>query len=336
MRVGEAIRLDREDLDLAAGVVTVRDSKFGKSRELPLHPTTVAALREYLRLRDAHQLAAGERRVADLASRHPADLLQRARDLPELRADAGLTARSSRVPPTHPRSPPQVRRADAARLVPRTASRCNPGCRCCAPISATSHPGTRYWYLQAAPELLAIAAAAARGSARRPAHERARADPAGVLHRAADRPAQRQPAHDRRLPRHDPTAVARSPPQRFEREPSKLDIADLDADTDRRVPRPPRDRARQQRQDPQRPAGGDPFALPLRRAAPPRTRPGHPARARDPTQTHRPSARHVPRPSRRSTRCSPHPTARPGPAGATTRCCCPRSRPGCAPPSSPA
>jgi len=53
MRVGEAIRLDRADLDLAGGVVTVRQSKFGKIRLLPLHPTAVTALRGYLRLRDS-------------------------------------------------------------------------------------------------------------------------------------------------------------------------------------------------------------------------------------------------------------------------------------------
>jgi integrase len=52
MRVGEAIRLDRGDYDPAAGVLTVRDTKFGKSRHLPLHPTAVAGLNEYLRLRD--------------------------------------------------------------------------------------------------------------------------------------------------------------------------------------------------------------------------------------------------------------------------------------------
>jgi integrase len=52
MRVGEAIRLDRGDYDAAAGVLTVRDTKFGKSRHLPLHPTTVAGLNEYLRLCD--------------------------------------------------------------------------------------------------------------------------------------------------------------------------------------------------------------------------------------------------------------------------------------------
>jgi integrase len=52
MRVGEAIRLDRPDLDLATGVITVRQSKFGKTRLLPLHGSTVTALRDYLRLRD--------------------------------------------------------------------------------------------------------------------------------------------------------------------------------------------------------------------------------------------------------------------------------------------
>ena len=53
IRVGEAIRLDRADLDLPGnGVLTVRESKFGKSRLLPLHPTTAEALRGYLRLRD--------------------------------------------------------------------------------------------------------------------------------------------------------------------------------------------------------------------------------------------------------------------------------------------
>src|SRR6266852_8766663 len=52
MRIGEAIRLDREDLDLEAGVLTVRLSKFGKSRELPLHASTLDALHAYLRRRD--------------------------------------------------------------------------------------------------------------------------------------------------------------------------------------------------------------------------------------------------------------------------------------------
>lgn len=52
MRVGEAIALDRDDVNLDDGVLVVRDGKFGKSRELVLHPSTVAALRDYAALRD--------------------------------------------------------------------------------------------------------------------------------------------------------------------------------------------------------------------------------------------------------------------------------------------
>jgi integrase/recombinase XerD len=49
MRVGEAIRLDRGDIDHTHELLIVRDSKFGKSREVALHPTTIRALRAYLR-----------------------------------------------------------------------------------------------------------------------------------------------------------------------------------------------------------------------------------------------------------------------------------------------
>jgi integrase len=52
MRVGEAIGLDRDDFDPVIGLLTIRNAKFGKSRELPLHPSTVAALVDYLRRDD--------------------------------------------------------------------------------------------------------------------------------------------------------------------------------------------------------------------------------------------------------------------------------------------
>ena len=52
MRIGEALRLDRDDVDLDAGVLTIRKTKFGKSRQLPLHPTTVEALARYAKQRD--------------------------------------------------------------------------------------------------------------------------------------------------------------------------------------------------------------------------------------------------------------------------------------------
>src|SRR5665647_1705400 len=51
MRIGEAIRADRSDLDIEDAVLTVRDTKFGKSRELALHPSTLDALTTYTHLR---------------------------------------------------------------------------------------------------------------------------------------------------------------------------------------------------------------------------------------------------------------------------------------------
>ncbi|MGH3516654.1 MAG: tyrosine-type recombinase/integrase, partial [Haloechinothrix sp.] len=52
LRVGEAIALDREAVDFASGHLQVSKGKFGKTRELWLHPTTVHALRRYQRTRD--------------------------------------------------------------------------------------------------------------------------------------------------------------------------------------------------------------------------------------------------------------------------------------------
>src|SRR5439155_2695929 len=47
MRVGEAIQLDRSDVDWDQGLLTIRNTKFGKSRQLPLHSSAVQALRAY-------------------------------------------------------------------------------------------------------------------------------------------------------------------------------------------------------------------------------------------------------------------------------------------------
>jgi integrase/recombinase XerD len=52
LRTSEPIRLDRADVDLAQGVLTIRDTKFGKARYIPVHPTTQGALQRYARIRD--------------------------------------------------------------------------------------------------------------------------------------------------------------------------------------------------------------------------------------------------------------------------------------------
>ena len=48
MRLGEAIRLDDADADLDEAMITIRDSKYGKSRRIPVDATVTAALRDYL------------------------------------------------------------------------------------------------------------------------------------------------------------------------------------------------------------------------------------------------------------------------------------------------
>lgn len=54
LRISEALGLLDADVDLRAGVLTIRRSKFGKSRLVPLHPSAVEALARYRTLRAKH------------------------------------------------------------------------------------------------------------------------------------------------------------------------------------------------------------------------------------------------------------------------------------------
>jgi len=52
MRVSEALSLDRRDVDLEASILTIRRTKFGKTRLVPVHPSTRDTLRSYVLRRD--------------------------------------------------------------------------------------------------------------------------------------------------------------------------------------------------------------------------------------------------------------------------------------------
>ncbi len=54
LRLGEARNLTLPDVDLTAGVLTIRGAKFGKSRLVPLHPSTCHVLAAYLARRQRH------------------------------------------------------------------------------------------------------------------------------------------------------------------------------------------------------------------------------------------------------------------------------------------
>jgi integrase len=157
IRVGEAIALDRADVDLHAGRLVVRHGKFGKTRELALHPSTVDALRGYQRLRDRLAPPAGTPAwfVSQAGTRliycnvhHAFRRLVRA---------AGLSARSARCRPRiH-----DLRHSFAVRAMLDAYAAGQDGQARLTLLSTWLghvHPANTYWYLSASPELMAIAA----------------------------------------------------------------------------------------------------------------------------------------------------------------------------------
>jgi integrase len=156
MRVGEALRLDRDDLDEANGLLTVRNSKFGKSREVPLHPSTVEALQTYARLRDQlFSPAAGPSFFLSMAGTR---LIYNCFHFTFLRLlrSAGLQRRS---PSCRPR-PHDLRHTFAVRTL-LGWYRAGLDVEAQMPLLSTYlghfHPRDTYWYLSATPELLTLA-----------------------------------------------------------------------------------------------------------------------------------------------------------------------------------
>jgi integrase/recombinase XerD len=52
MRISEALDLKLDDIDLNQGLLTIRSAKLGRSRLVPLHPSTCAVLADYLKRRE--------------------------------------------------------------------------------------------------------------------------------------------------------------------------------------------------------------------------------------------------------------------------------------------
>jgi integrase len=157
MRVGEAIRPDRDDVDLTRGLLLVRDSKFGKSRELPVHESTTVALRAYARQRD--ELCPEASSPAFFVSLAGTRLLYCNVHLAFLGfvRDAGLTPRS---PTCRPR-PHDLRHSFAVETLTgwyRDGGDVESRLPSLSTYLGHVHPANTYWYLSAAPELLGLAA----------------------------------------------------------------------------------------------------------------------------------------------------------------------------------
>jgi integrase len=156
MRVGEAIGLDRSDFDAANGVLLIRRAKLGKTREVPLHPTTVAALHRYVARVDGE---CAERATPALFVSTAGTRLLYCNvqwTFRRLARQAGLVARTVRCRPRiH-----DLRHAFAVRAL-LDACRDGSEARCLTLLPTyLGHvdPAASYWYLSAAPELLALAA----------------------------------------------------------------------------------------------------------------------------------------------------------------------------------
>ena len=99
IRPGEALALDRQDVDLRHGLVHVRAGKQKKQREVPLHQTTVRALRNYARLRDArfHEPSTPAFFIGARGRRMPREELNRT--FTKLIGEVGLDGRGARARP---------------------------------------------------------------------------------------------------------------------------------------------------------------------------------------------------------------------------------------------
>lgn len=156
-RVGELIDLDNDDVDWEQGVLAITYTKFNKDRELPLHPSTMAALRAYVNLRDELCLQPSPsffvspkgRRLVYVTVQHT---------FSELTRTAGLRDGSGGCRP---------RLHDARHTFACSTLlgwyRSGVDVEANLPLLSTylghANPSNTYWYLSAVPELLSLAAA---------------------------------------------------------------------------------------------------------------------------------------------------------------------------------
>ena len=153
LRLGEACRLMPDDVDLANGVLTIRESKFRKSRLVPLHPTATEALIRYADHRNTPRTRSGCFFRTDQAPALKSHTVQMT--FRRMRTRLGWTAhgRARRPRILDTRHTFAVRRllrwyedgADLDRKILALAT-----------YLGHARPTDTYWYLSAVPELMAI------------------------------------------------------------------------------------------------------------------------------------------------------------------------------------
>jgi integrase/recombinase XerD len=156
LRIGEAVSLDRRDIDWSDGVLLVRRSKFGKSRHVPMRESTVEALGRYARQRD--ELAPKQDQESFFVSLRGTKLLRSSVEKTfRMLCDASGVGAGSTLPPrVH-----DLRHAFAVRTLLdwyRDGADVQPRLPSLSTYLGHLKPSSTYLYLSAAPELLAHAA----------------------------------------------------------------------------------------------------------------------------------------------------------------------------------
>lgn len=167
MRIGEVVALDRDDVDLQAGILNVREGKLGKHRFVPIHATTRQALVHYAARRDA--ILPGVKLPAFFVSErgHRVSAFSAGDNFVKVSRQIGLRppaaeGRRGRGPRQH-----DLRHrfavatlidwyragADVDREIPKLAT-----------FLGHEGPAEVYWYLQAVPQLLELATERGRGA----------------------------------------------------------------------------------------------------------------------------------------------------------------------------
>ena len=155
LRVSEAINLDRADLE--SGVLRIVDTKFGKSRLVPLHPSVVEVLADYAQTRD--RLLGPVGTDALLVSTAGTRLIYKNvhRRFHCMVIQAGIEPKSVRC---RPRIHDLRHTFAVTTMIGAYQDGRNPAE--VLPVLSTylghGSPGSTYWYLEAVPELLHEAA----------------------------------------------------------------------------------------------------------------------------------------------------------------------------------
>jgi integrase len=151
LRISEALRLKPEDLDWEQGLLIVRESKYRKTRLVPLHPSAMKPLRAYAQRRQERFPLAQHFFVSE-----------RGNGL--ARAAVGQTFKQLRQGIAFTRRPPRLhdlRHTLASRVLQRAQASGKGAANRILILSrflGHSHVEDTYWYLSALPQLLAQAA----------------------------------------------------------------------------------------------------------------------------------------------------------------------------------